>query len=154
MLAERIEKAAEIVESSGNEKAVEILNSGKTHYDNGKELCEKGESAKATVQFDIAAKMTAKSVDVANGETRKDMVMKREIKKTMIIVKRAESEAKTEEQKARIENAKQLVQKAEQNTNNPKVCLELLDKATDIAFSVIAETKKPESGESENQLDQ
>jgi tetratricopeptide (TPR) repeat protein len=142
MLASRIEEAQEAVESSGNEKAVDILQSGIRHYDNGKELCENGNSAQATVQFDITLKLVTKSVDIARGETRKDLILKREISKTMIIVKKAESVSETEQQKSRVETARQLVQKAGDQTDNPEACLKLLDKATDIAFSVISESKR------------
>ncbi|MBD3393239.1 MAG: hypothetical protein GF418_14040 [Chitinivibrionales bacterium] len=139
LIGERLEDAEEMVEESGSEKAAQILDKGKSHYEKGVELCEAGNAGQATAQFDIAAKLTAKAVDVAKGNTRRDHALKREIHKTGVIVKRADAMAETGEQKEKVERARELVKEAGDNIDKPQVCLKLLDRATDLAFSVIAE---------------
>jgi|GEM_PF-5901383 len=144
ILARRIEEATQAVEESGDEKAAEILQSAVQHYEKGKDLCGQEKAGEATVQFDIAAKLTAKAVDIAKGNTPKNAMLKREIRKTMLIVKKAESVAQTDAQKQKVENAQQLVRKAGETIDKPEACLKLLDRATDLALAVIAEAGKPQ----------
>lgn len=149
-LGDRLEQAEEVVEESGDVKAVDILARSTQHYEQGTDLCEQGSSAKATVQFDIAAKLAAKSVDIARGTTRTDKAVMREVRKTGLIVERAASVADSDAQKRRAAAARELVDKAAAQADNPQVCLKLLDKATDIAFSVIAASRRlPDSVEGE-----
>jgi len=137
-LGERIGDAEEIVEESGDEKAARILEKGVSHYTRGVELCEQGNAARATAQFDIASKLVAKAVDIAKGNTPKSHAVDREIRKTGLVVRHAGRVAETDEQKARVERAEKLVEEARERKDNARVSLELLDKATDIAFGVIA----------------
>lgn len=137
-LRERIDHAEEIVEESGDEKAGRILDKGISHYSRGVELCEQGNAGRATAQFDIASKLVAKAVDIAKGNTPKSHAIDREIRKTGLVVRRAARVAETDAQKARVERAEELVEEARERKDNARVSLELLDKATDIAFNVIA----------------
>jgi tetratricopeptide (TPR) repeat protein len=146
-LEERLENAKEIVEESGNEKAEEILERGISHYEKGVELCQQGDAAKATAQFDIAVKLVAKAVDIAKGNTPRTKALEREIRKTALIVKRAGEIAETDNQKESVEKAEELVEQAKENIENPKTCLKLLDKATDIAFKVIEKARRTDKKE-------
>ena len=149
-LEQRLENAKEIVEESDNEKAAELLERAANHYEKGVELCQAGDAGKATAQFDIAAKLGAKAVDIAKGNSPRVQALKREIRKTALIVKRAGEIAETDRQKEAIEKAQRLVGKAKENVDNPKACLKLLDKATDIAFNVIAQAKRTERDSNED----
>jgi hypothetical protein len=152
-LAQRIDDAKEIVEESGDAKAAVILEDGVSHFEKGQTLCEQGNAAQATVQFDIAAKLTAKAVDIANGNTPRTHALNREIRKTTLIVKKAAGLAETEARKKKVEAAEKLVESAAGQMDNPKACLRLLDKATDLAFSVIAEAGRDEAQDNPGQED-
>lgn len=144
-LGERIEDAEEIVEESSSEKATVVLEKGVNHYTRGAELCEQGAAAKATAQFDIAAKLVVKAVDIAKGNTAKTHALSREIRKTALVVKRAGRVAETEAQKTRVERAERLVEEARDRKDNAQVSLKLLDQATDIAFGVIARVERAQT---------
>lgn len=148
-LAEWIDRAEELVEESGSEKAVTILAKGVGHYEKAAEFAAEGDTKRATAQLDIAAKLVTKAADIARGETPRSKALRSELRKTDAIVKRAAAAAETDEQKEKVGRARALVKKAEENLDNPRVCMELLDKATDLAFSAIAESRSAEEGEQE-----
>ncbi len=145
----RLDDAEEAVDESGDEKAVDVLSKSVRHYERGAELCEAGKSGKATVQLDIAAKLAAKAVDIARGATRGEKALVREVRKTRLIVGRAADMAQSDAQKRRVAAAGELVEKAASQTDNPQACLKLLDKATDVAFSVIAASRRQSDGAGE-----
>jgi flagellin-specific chaperone FliS len=140
-LEERLDRASEIVEESDDEKALEVLTKAKEHYRRGVELCEAAQTTKATVQLDIAAKLTARAVELAGDVTRADKAIAREIRKTALIVKKAAEVAATDEAERRVARAKELVAEARERIDQPRVSLKLLDQATDIAFAVIARSR-------------
>lgn len=144
---ERMERAGEIVEESDDQRAADVLAKAKEHHEKAAELAEQGKDKAATVQVDIAVKLAAKAVDIAKGVTRKDKAIHHEIRKTTRIVNKAGSMAETDAQKRQVETAKELIEKAGEQTDNPKAALKLLDKATDIAFRVIAQAGRPDKPE-------
>jgi hypothetical protein len=119
------------------------------HYEKAAEFAAEGDTKRATAQLDIAAKLVTKAADIARGETPRSKALRSELRKTDAIVKRAAAAAETDEQKEKVGRARALVKKAEENLDNPRVCMELLDKATDLAFSAIAESRSAEEGEQE-----
>ncbi|MBD3315627.1 MAG: hypothetical protein GF344_07565 [Chitinivibrionales bacterium] len=153
-LEERIEHAQDIVDQADDEKAVEVLTRAEEHYVAGVELCETGESKKATVQLDIAAKLTARAVELAKDITRGDKAMAREIRKTGYIVKKAESVATSDEEKRLVAQSRELIAEAKERIDQPRVSLKLLDKATDLAFRVIARAQRSNPDASTGSLEQ
>lgn len=144
-LEERIERAREIVDESGEEKAADVLSKASEHYARGVELCQAGDSKKATVQLDIASKLTARSVELANDVSRADKAVANEIRKTARIVKKASELAETDQQKLAAARAQELTAQAKERIDQPRVSLKLLDEATDIAFSIIASSGSAEA---------
>ena len=138
----RIARATEIIEESGNEKAVAILEKAVTHFDKGKELWQADKDKAATVELDIAVKLATKATDMAKGDLPvRGLDMGNEIRKTEMIVKRAESLATTDQQKAAVARAQAAVAEAREKIAEPQVCLKILDRATDIAFTVINQVR-------------
>lgn len=145
---ERLAAASDLVEESGEQRAVEVLDKAREHHQRGAELCESGDARQATVQLDIAAKLIARAVDRARDISRADKAIAREIKKTALIVGKATEAADTDREKKRAARAEELVNEARERIDQPRVSLKLLDKATDIAFSVLArDTRESASGE-------
>jgi hypothetical protein len=64
-LRAKLEKAAEIVASSGNEKAVRILEKSRDHFERAERNHSEGQAGRAEVEVDIALKLAAKAVDIA-----------------------------------------------------------------------------------------
>jgi len=149
-LESRLDRAETIVKESENEKAEEILEKARQRFEEGASYAEEGKDTEATIQFDMAAKMCAKAVDIAEGPQGKvDRAITHEIRKTNRIVSRASEIAETPDQERKAEAAAKLVEKAQNNHTNVKVSLRLLDKATDLAFSVIAQVKRMEKNSTE-----
>ncbi len=151
---EKLAEARDAVEESGDPRALDVLEKALEHHERGAGLCESGEAAQATVQFDIAAKLTVRAVERAKDISRADKAMAREIKKTALIVKKAGERAAGDEQKMRIARAEELVVEARERIDQPQVCLKLLDKATDIAFSVLAQGRRGSTPDGRTTTDQ
>lgn len=69
-LKAKMEKAAEIVIGSGNEKSRRILEKAQEHFERAERSHGEGQSARAEVEMDIALKLAAKSVDIARTGSR------------------------------------------------------------------------------------
>ena len=67
----KIEKAKEIVRSSGNEKAQRILEKSMEHLERAERGQAEGQAVRAQVEMDITLKLAAKAVDIArSSQTR------------------------------------------------------------------------------------
>jgi hypothetical protein len=137
-LEEKIDEVEEVIDEADNEKASSIFEKGIRHFEKARELGEAGNTKAATAQLDIAVKLVTKAVSIAKGNTKRGLLTDREIRKTNLIVSRAADLATTEKQKQAVEQARALIAQAEEKKDNPSIALRFLDKATDIAFRVIA----------------
>lgn len=61
----KLERAARLVQASGNAKALQILEKGREHLQKAREAQDGGQKARAVEQARVAAKLIAKAVDVA-----------------------------------------------------------------------------------------
>jgi hypothetical protein len=152
-----VERARDAVEESDNERAEEVLERGVERYERARELAEDGADVRATAELDAAAKLIARSVEMARGDSRRARIIniRVEIRKTTAVVRRADALAETNGQENRVRMARELIEEARAEAGNPEKALALLDKATDIAFSVIAQVRrhpdKPEDDEGERE---
>ncbi|MEO7777468.1 MAG: hypothetical protein ABIY63_08050 [Fibrobacteria bacterium] len=69
-LKAKLDRASEIVGSSGNDKAAKILEKGKEHLERAERDQADGQAARAEVEMDIALKLAAKAVDIARSPGR------------------------------------------------------------------------------------
>jgi len=69
-LKAKLDRAAEIVASSGNDKASKILEKGQEHFERAQRNQTDGQSARAEVEMDIALQLAAKAVDIARAGGR------------------------------------------------------------------------------------
>jgi hypothetical protein len=69
-LKAKMDRAAEIVAGSGNDKASRILEKGQEHFERAERNHADGQSARAEVEMDIALKLAAKAVDIARSNGR------------------------------------------------------------------------------------
>jgi hypothetical protein len=69
-LKAKMDRAAEIVSGSGNDKASRILEKGREHFERAERNHAEGQSARAEVEMDIALKLAAKAVDIARSGGR------------------------------------------------------------------------------------
>lgn len=69
-LKAKLDRAAEIVASSGNDKASKILEKGQEHFERAQRNHADGQAARAEVEMDIALKLAAKAVDIARANGR------------------------------------------------------------------------------------
>jgi hypothetical protein len=69
-LKAKLDRASEIVSTSGNDKAAKILEKGKEHLERAEHNQADGQSARAEVEMDIALKLAAKAVDIARSSGR------------------------------------------------------------------------------------
>ncbi|HKP96287.1 MAG TPA: hypothetical protein VJ385_11055 [Fibrobacteria bacterium] len=69
-LKAKLDRAAEIVSTSGNDKAAKILEKGQEHFERAERNHAEGQAARAEVEMDIALKLAAKAVDIARTSGR------------------------------------------------------------------------------------
>ncbi|MDB5049372.1 MAG: hypothetical protein JWO30_2443 [Fibrobacteres bacterium] len=69
-LKAKLDRATEIVSSSGNDKAARILEKGQEHFERAERNHADGQAARAEVEMDIALKLAAKAVDIARAGGR------------------------------------------------------------------------------------
>ncbi len=69
-LKAKLDRAAEIVASSGSDKAAKILEKGQEHLERAQHNQADGQAARAEVEMDIALKLAAKAVDIARSSGR------------------------------------------------------------------------------------
>ncbi|MDB5102663.1 MAG: hypothetical protein JWP91_352 [Fibrobacteres bacterium] len=69
-LRSKLDRAAEIVAASGNEKAGKILEKGQEHFDRAERNHSDGQESRAEVEMDLALKLAAKAVDIARSGSR------------------------------------------------------------------------------------
>lgn len=69
-LKAKLDRAAEIVASSGSGKAARILEKGQEHFERAERNHADGRSSRAEVEMDIALKLAAKAVDIARAGGR------------------------------------------------------------------------------------
>ncbi|MFP4521358.1 MAG: hypothetical protein ACLFQK_04360 [Fibrobacterota bacterium] len=137
----KAELAEDIIEKSGNEKAAGVLEKGREQLENAEELAAEGKKGAAAARVSVAARLIAKSVDIAGGvkdDIKRDL--RQQIRRTQKIVDRAAAFASSDysmEKAGRAENLVDNARIAEQN-NKPKKAMRFLDEATDLAFEVIA----------------
>jgi tetratricopeptide (TPR) repeat protein len=138
-LSQKLDEATSIVEGSGNPQAQIVLDKATEHLNAAKDLLAAGAMNRAAAELDIAAKLGARAVDMAQGDSGGSLGnLDRQIATTGMIVQKAGAVAATDELKSRVEKARDLVRQAQAQKADASACLKLLDKATDIAFDVIA----------------
>jgi HEPN domain-containing protein len=138
-LSQKLDEATSIVEGSGNPQAQIVLYKATEHLNAAKDLLAAGAMNRAAAELDIAAKLGARAVDMAQGDSGGSLGnLDRQIATTGMIVQKAGAVAATDELKSRVEKARDLVRQAQAQKADASACLKLLDKATDIAFDVIA----------------
>jgi len=69
-LKAKLDRAAEIVAASGNDKASKILEKGQEHLERAQRSQAEGQAARAEVEMDLALKLAAKAVDIARSGPR------------------------------------------------------------------------------------
>jgi hypothetical protein len=69
-LKAKLERAAAIVASSGNDKASRILEKGREHFERAQRSQADGQASRAEVEMDLCLKLAAKAVDIARSGPR------------------------------------------------------------------------------------
>ena len=69
-LKAKLDRAAEIVSASGNDKAAKILEKGQEHLERAQRSHAEGQAQRAEVEMDLALKLAAKAVDIARAGSR------------------------------------------------------------------------------------
>jgi hypothetical protein len=136
---EKIETVRENVAQSDNTKAEKVLRAASVRFEKAEKLAREGNDLAAAKELDVAMKLTARASNLASGAGPGAKLLEREIKRTAAVVTRAETVAHTGQQKADAASARELLDRAIRTKDNPQKALELLDEATDHAFTVIAE---------------
>lgn len=143
--SQKLEETKTAIAESGNLRARQVMEKAAAHFQNAKDLHQNNQDNGATAQLDIATKLAARAADLARGDGVTDRSLRKEIIKTGMIVRRAEKVALTNDQKESVHKAQSQLDEARLKEDNPSVCLNLLDAATDIAFKVIAQVHVSES---------
>ncbi len=69
-LKAKLDRAADLVSASGNDKAARILEKGREHFERAQRSHAEGQTARAEVEMDLALKLAAKAVDIARAGSR------------------------------------------------------------------------------------
>jgi hypothetical protein len=141
----RLEQAEAIVNEADNDRAEKILESGRKQIEEAKELSAQGKDENAAARLVAGMKLIAKAVDVAEGpkdELRKSIEV--QIVRTERIVNKASEMADDERSNNAVAAAKGFLKEGKEAARAKEIqkALRLLDKATDIAFKVIAKEGK------------
>jgi hypothetical protein len=61
----KLDRAADLVSASGNDKAAKILDKAREHFERAERVQSEGQASRAEVEMDLALKLAAKAVDIA-----------------------------------------------------------------------------------------